>query len=185
MDGLEAKTESRRKQMTKLLIRTALIELMQEKPFERITIKELCECADVNRTTFYLHYADQRAVLNDVKEDAKQKTVSIMQGSGLSHDIPDSVIRFLNYVRENDKLFRILFMNDEGDRFRYMMIEAVTKELAPHFPSSGDPQRDAFGAAFILSGSMSIIIEWMRSDYLMPVQELADYLFAITRSVRW
>ena len=53
---------------------------MQEKPFERITIKELCERADVNRTTFYLHYADQRSVLNDIKEDTKQKTLAIMQG---------------------------------------------------------------------------------------------------------
>ena len=52
------KPESRRTQMTRRLIRTALIELMGEKTFERITIKELCERADVNRTTFYLHYSD-------------------------------------------------------------------------------------------------------------------------------
>ncbi len=43
--------ESRRVTMTKLLLKTALIELMQEKPFPQITIKELCERADLNRTT--------------------------------------------------------------------------------------------------------------------------------------
>ena len=54
--------ESRRVTMTKMLLKTALIELMQEKPFQQITIKELCEQADLNRTTFYLHSADQTAV---------------------------------------------------------------------------------------------------------------------------
>ena len=43
--------ESRRTHMTKMLLKTALIELMQEKPFRQITIKELCERADLNRTT--------------------------------------------------------------------------------------------------------------------------------------
>ena len=59
--------ESRRVTMTKLLLKTALIELMQEKPFPQITIKELCERADLNRTTFYLHYADQTAVLREIE----------------------------------------------------------------------------------------------------------------------
>ncbi len=158
---------------------------MQEKPFERITIKELCERADVNRTTFYLHYADQRSVLNDIKEDTKQKTLAIMQGVKLSQDMEAYVVRFLNYVHENDKLFRILLMNDEGDRFRYMLIDAVAKELSPHFPRTGDPQRDAFGAAFLLSGCKSIIIEWMKTDYAMPAPELAAYILTITNSVRW
>lgn len=185
MERTESRPESRRKQMTKMLIRTALIELMQEEPFERITIKALCERADVNRTTFYLHYADQRDVLNDVKEEAKRKTVAIMQGIKAKEDYGDYIVRFLNYVRENDTLFRILLMNDEGDRFRYMLLEALTKELSPHMPASGNPQYDAFGAAFLLSGCTSILIEWMRSDYRMPADELAGFMIRIAQSVRW
>ena len=57
---------SRRTEMTKLLFRTALIELMQVKPFHKITVKEICEQADLNRTTFYLHYTDQTQLLNDI-----------------------------------------------------------------------------------------------------------------------
>ena len=64
--------ESRRVTMTKMLLKTALIELMQEKPFQQITIKELCEQADLNRTTFYLHYADQSAVLREIEDEATQ-----------------------------------------------------------------------------------------------------------------
>ena len=58
--------DSRRTQMTKKLFRTALVELMQEKPFHKITIKEICDRADLNRTTFYLHYEDQNQLLNEI-----------------------------------------------------------------------------------------------------------------------
>lgn len=70
---------NRRAQMTRLLLRTALVELMQEKPFNQITIKEICEQADLNRTTFYLHYADQFALLSDVENEVCQKTLETLK----------------------------------------------------------------------------------------------------------
>ena len=85
------KPESRRTQMTKRLIRTALVELMEEKTLERITIKELCERADVNRTTFYLHYSDQRSVLNDLKEEVCRQTIAMIG----EEDKTEAIIKLL------------------------------------------------------------------------------------------
>ena len=45
--------ESRRVQMTKKLLRESVIELMDKKPLNKISIKDICDNADVNRTTFY------------------------------------------------------------------------------------------------------------------------------------
>ena len=137
------KTESRRIQMTKALIRTALVELMGEKNFERITIKELCERADVNRTTFYLHYADQRSVLNDLKETVCRRTVAMIGESDFT-DPTDFVEQFLKYIKENDRQFRILFFHDEGDSFRFSLMDAVAKELLQFLPVTDDPQKDGF-----------------------------------------
>ena len=47
--------ESRRTQYTRRALRDALIELLADKPLARITVRELCERADVNRSTFYAH----------------------------------------------------------------------------------------------------------------------------------
>jgi len=49
----------RRVKYRKMVLRESLTKLMQEKPISRITIKELCEDADINRATFYSHYNDQ------------------------------------------------------------------------------------------------------------------------------
>ena len=52
------KLEDRRVRRTKQLIKQSLIELMHEKPFKDITVKDITERADLNRGTFYLHYVD-------------------------------------------------------------------------------------------------------------------------------
>ena len=178
------KTESRRIQMTKALIRSALVELMEEKPFERITIKELCERADVNRTTFYLHYSDQRSVFNDVKETVCRQTLAMIGEADLS-DPTVFVERFLNYIKDNDRQFRILFMHDEGDSFRFALMDAVAGELMQFLPATADPQSDAFTLAYIMAGSLSIIIEWMKTDYERSTRELARFIYRINASVQW
>ena len=178
------KTESRRIQMTKALIRSALVELMEEKPFERITIKELCERADVNRTTFYLHYSDQRSVFNDVKETVCRQTVAMIGEADLS-DPTVIVERFLNYIKENDRQFRILFMHDEGDSFRFSLMDAVAGELMQFLPVTDDPQNDGFTLAYIMAGSLSVIIEWMKTNYERSPRDLARFLFKLNSSVQW
>ena len=178
------KQESRRTQMTKRMIRSALVELMEEKTLERITIKELCERADVNRTTFYLHYSDQRSVLNDVKDTVCRKTVAMITESDFS-DPTAFVERFLCYIRENDRVFRILFMNDEGDSFRFTLMDAAARELIRFLPVTADPQSDAFGLAYIMAGSLSIIIEWMKTGYERSPKEMARFIFKINDTVSW
>ena len=55
----------RKTRYTRMVLQDSLIELMKEKPISKITIKELCEKADINRTTFYAHYTDQYDLLRN------------------------------------------------------------------------------------------------------------------------
>jgi AcrR family transcriptional regulator len=60
---------SRKTRYTRKALRDSLVELMKDKPITKITIKELCENADVNRTTFYAHYRDQYDLLQQIEEE--------------------------------------------------------------------------------------------------------------------
>ena len=62
----------RRIETTKKNIRRALVRLSAAKPYPEITVKELCEAADINRTTFYVHYKNTREVLEDIERRALQ-----------------------------------------------------------------------------------------------------------------
>jgi AcrR family transcriptional regulator len=59
----------RRVKYTKMVLKDSLIKLMQEKPISRITIKAICEDADVNRATYYSHYKDQFDQLNQIEAE--------------------------------------------------------------------------------------------------------------------
>ncbi len=60
------KKPDRRTRYTRQTIRDTMLHLMEEKPFRKITVTELCRLAEINRGTFYLHYLDAEDVLDDI-----------------------------------------------------------------------------------------------------------------------
>ena len=62
-------TESRRTRYTRRAMQDALIELLRDQPLGSITVKALCERADVNRSTFYAHYTSIEDLLHDIEDE--------------------------------------------------------------------------------------------------------------------
>lgn len=57
---------------TRKNLRQTLLKMMQEKPFAKITVKDICERANTSRITFYNHYGDKYELLDDVFEEIEQ-----------------------------------------------------------------------------------------------------------------
>ena len=62
-------TQDRRIRKTRAVLKNALLSLMKEKSVKHITVKELCDRADINRGTFYLHYSDVFDMLEKIEDD--------------------------------------------------------------------------------------------------------------------
>ncbi|MCR5004393.1 MAG: TetR family transcriptional regulator C-terminal domain-containing protein [Clostridiales bacterium] len=175
--------ENRRTQMTKLLLRTALIELMQEKPISQITIRALCEKADLNRTTFYLHYTDQMALLRDVEQEVLHQTVEHMQHIHTDRRTTKLVSAFLEYVQKNDLTFRTLLCRDESEGFRRRFVETLMRMIGSELPMYGDDVRTQYVLSFLMYGSLYVIIQWVESGYKESVEQIAKLLFDLNESV--
>ena len=82
-------SKSKKTLYTQKALRDSLIELMQKKPISKITIKELCENADINRTTFYAHYTDQYDLLKHIEDETlswgKEMIANFSPNSGKEH----------------------------------------------------------------------------------------------------
>ena len=65
---MEKKTD-RRVRKTKNQLRTGLARLMKKKNIGQITVKELVDDVDINRSTFYLHYSDIPSLLKEIEDD--------------------------------------------------------------------------------------------------------------------
>lgn len=60
----------RRTIYTRRTVKDALLELLEELPYEKITVASLCRQAEITRATFYLHFQDMDAVLNELLDEA-------------------------------------------------------------------------------------------------------------------
>ena len=81
------KLEDRRVRRTKQLIKQSLIELMHEKPFKDITVKDITERADLNRGTFYLHYVDIYDLLSKIEDETLQAIEEMMDAKSICHPV--------------------------------------------------------------------------------------------------
>ena len=69
-DRARAKRDDRRARYTKMVIHDAFLELLESEGFDKMSVTDICKRADVNRGTFYLHYEDKYALLDELIDEA-------------------------------------------------------------------------------------------------------------------
>ena len=168
--------ESRRTQMTKHLFRKALIELLQEKPLHKITIKEICEQADLNRATFYLHYSDQSDLFNEIialfEEDIKEN-IKKLTGEG------DKIVlmsKYLDYVKDNSVLYRMLMSDDTVAGTKTTIIRDVISELRAEMPVYGNARENRYIYTYMIEGICGVIQSWIDHDFDMTSKDLSKLI---------
>ena len=178
-----ATKNNRRTIVTKKLLKTALMELMQEKQFSHITIKELCERADLNRTTFYLHYTNLEILLNEIEGETAHKTLEYIHNIQDSNDEVSQITIFLNYIKDNSSLFRTLLCNNPNGVFRDTFLNNLMNSTRETMTTYKTPSQTYYVQTFIMTGSLNVVTKWIDDDFEMPVDSLADLIFKMTRSV--
>ena len=101
------KKEDGRVRITRQLIRDALLQLLQEKPLQHITVRELCEKASVNRGTFYAHYKDIYDLMEQIEQHMFDEFKSILRPlieDQDPYDLVETVTRIFSYIQEHADL---------------------------------------------------------------------------------
>lgn len=157
----------------------AFLELIEKKDFAYITVKEICEKAGVNRSTFYLHYENVGDLLEESTQYIVDRFVEFMPGDTVKflRKIPDCPIEelylitpeylmpYLNYIKEHRRIFKtaveqasVLRMDDV---YHDLNIHILTPILE-RFHVTAAEQR--YVMRFYISGIMAIIDEWLKND---------------------
>ena len=101
----------RRKRRTRKLLGTALLELVQEKKFDQITIQDITDRADLNRATFYLHYDSKEKLLAESLEghfDELVQRIALTTNNKPIWENPEADEMVFAHVAENADLYRVL-----------------------------------------------------------------------------
>ena len=170
--------ENRRVKMTKHLIKDAFTELIEKCPLNKITVKEICTRADVNRSTFYAHYRDQYELFEEIQEDI----ISITPGISLYEKKPifKALTEFFKYIDKNKKIYKILFENSTGVYFRNRILNKVfnrdDKDIEWIDGEMNLADRMHFKMLMCAFGGMTMIEKWIFGEFEASPQDLATYM---------
>ncbi len=118
--------EDKRIVKTRALLRSTLQDLVAERSFETITVKQLCEKADISRVTFYSHFPDKYALLNNLYSDflskVLQRCIDKTRLSGAKDDVRAySVNLYVSYAEESFAPGRLAFFRAIFDENGYAL----------------------------------------------------------------
>lgn len=167
---------------TKALLIRSLSALMKQKNIKDITVKELCEYADINRGTFYLHYKDIYDMLDSIEQELSDKFLQIFQkyNSETNEDFPYTLfLEIFKLVDDNAELFRVL-IGPNGDIsfimkiFKLYNIHCLQSEfnkLSPQFSMN-----QVYYSNFILYGCVGLIEQWLSRDTKESPEKMAELI---------
>ncbi len=176
--------ENRRTTMTKALLKDSLLELLKAKPLPKITIKEICENADINRSTFYLHYVDQFALCDEIENDSVEKINTCLAKVSMKGNRVEGLTEFLYYMKSNGELFEILMRPDFNNSFRVRFSEVAVKRLAEldyHDNVSSEDKDYIF--RFMFMGVLGMLEKWVKDGFDKSPEEIAAFILSLIPSI--
>lgn len=173
---------------TALRMDQAFLELLEKKDMEYITVKEICETAGVNRSTFYLHYETIGDLLAESIQHMNEQFLEHMEVRSevfvpgirecpldeLYLVTPEYLTPYLEYIARNKRLFRTALKNSGSlglDRTYNQMLRHVFIPILDRFQIAG-PDRD-YIVAFYIHGLIAIISEWLKNDCADPISRVS------------
>ena len=154
----------------------ALITLLEKKDFEYITIKEICDTAGVNRSTFYLHYENTSDLLKETTRyiidkhlayyEIDQKRISLQFKACKREELlfitDEYLVPYLTFIKDNQRLFRVSikqFNSLNMDEVYGRMFEHIFNPILESFRV---PEKErAYVMKFYLTGIFAIVMEWL------------------------
>lgn len=181
---------------TKESIREALVELIEEKGFEAITVKDITTRAKINRGTFYAHYQDKYDLMTKCEEEimleisriAKQHFPAVI--ATLETDSPNVkpfhlAVLVFEYLNENNRFMKAV-LGPKGDlSFQTRLKDFIWKTLFGN-ESNALIKEDSllvpaqYLISYLASAHIGVIQQWLNSDRKETPQEMARILSTIT-----
>ncbi len=179
-ENKEHKTEDRRVKRTKRILRECLFKLLEEKSIDEITVKELTEAADVNRSTFYFYYSDINDMMMQIQNEifeVFEKTVIAPQAQFITvEDFIDYILRFLLFCKEYEKICKFVISNDPNN----FLSNKIKQSLLKHIPDSSKvfpaDNSKKYLTCFAVSAIWYTIIQWMYDGMTVKPDEMANFL---------
>ncbi len=174
----------RRYQRTRQFIMEAFTCLLEKKPFDKISINDIADLANINRSTFYLHFVDKYALLDEYIDELLKDMYS--QSGMLSHnpdysDIEHSLTMVLSCLYEKKEVFKIFFKEENypyfQPRFKAIIAGLIAQDTKPQ--ADNDTLEAEFRIQIKTSALAGIIEWWLSSNVTFSVSAMVKNIMKV------
>ena len=182
------RAQDRRIVRTKQALRTALIELTEERGLDGFTVNDLCECADINRSTFYNHFHDKdellRALEDEVMADleayraklSEVSTLSVARANARKTPLP-LLVELFEYLRgQGDFLHAMLGAGGDAGfapSLSEFVCESLIKPMLHERYRTSDDPFVGYYLAFYANAYLGIITRWVQTGMQESSEDMA------------
>lgn len=178
----------------------ALIELLCKKDIQFISVKEICEKAGVNRSTFYLHYETIADLLEETIEHIQEEfnksfSVSAKEFIGGIDNVPLNklilinerfLIPYLEFVKGHKYIYKATLNNPISMQSEARLSTLYKHVIKPIFMRFGIPDEEQrYWLMYYINGVMAIVLEWLKGDCNESVEDMVRIIenCVLTRNV--
>ena len=168
---MDTPKEDRRVRRTKKLLKQGLSELMKEKDFKDISVKDITDRMGLNRGTFYLHYTDIYDLLNKIETDVLddfQRVIDTYRQKTDKRSLLPVIEPLAAYISENADICRILFLNkastDFSIKLKNLIITNGKTLIEERFKINASAETINYLLNYMAYGIIGIMKEWL-SDF--------------------
>lgn len=178
--------ENQRTRLTKQLIKDSLLSLLENNEINKISIKSICENAQINRSTFYKHYGSQYDVLSELEDALISESEQILGNDRMKTDIEVclSYETFCVYIEKNKKVYQLL-TNNIGSNFPQKLIghQQMKVLLQNQLPDCYSEDDMSYIYTFVAYGIYQLLVEWLHTDCMRPAQEIAELIHKLLDNI--
>ena len=176
---------------TAILFFFSLIYLLEKKDIEYITVKEICNKAGVNRSTFYLHYESINDLVEETMKYINKNFINYFNEN--SKDVFEKIKNapleelklierkyltpYLTFIKNNKRVFKASFNNPKGMNTSNRYNNLKTYILNPILERFNVIEKERnYLITFYINGIMAIIKEWLNNDCKDSISEIEDII---------
>ncbi|MDO5520468.1 MAG: TetR-like C-terminal domain-containing protein [bacterium] len=179
----------RRVRKTKAALRAGLIKLMQTKSIREITVRELVEEVDINRSTFYLHYTDIYDMLNKIEQELIDQLidVTLMHKKEYYNDKVQVYLEEVFTILLENVDICYLLIGPNGDlnfinNMKNLIKENITQTTVELLQGTQSVEEIEFAVAFYMGGCVGILEKWLMGGAKETPKELSTLCYKLLRN---
>lgn len=164
---------------SKRMIRDAFIELIKEKDVSKITVTDIVNRADINRTTFYAHYPDVRGVMEEFENETVDRLMDVLSDikdeTFFQHPLP-VLLKTNRYLEEDLDFYRTLMLANGSDtfleKFQNVFIHYMNNDtnISESIRNSAMFKMRVY---FFAGGIINMYKKWFKGELTAPLNTLA------------